>query len=89
MDIRSLICWYSFGHVYVFQDLMLYLLQLVQALRYEDFTKIQDDFDQEKKVIVPMTPPPPMSPGRPRSDSSGHPLLGADVRQEERERSGL
>jgi hypothetical protein len=35
---------------------MLYLLQLVQALRYENFTQIADDFEREKKLQVPVTP---------------------------------
>ncbi|ELU04838.1 hypothetical protein CAPTEDRAFT_155274 [Capitella teleta] len=37
------------------QDLMLYLLQLVQALRYEDFAQITEHYERERRIPVMST----------------------------------
>ncbi len=36
-----------------FQELLLYLLQLVQALKYEDFDEIHEAYEREKEMPMP------------------------------------
>ena len=48
-----------FINLICFQDLFLYLLQLVQALKYENFDEIQIAYEREKEMSCSVAPPSP------------------------------
>lgn len=50
MSIISCICFSNISlFLFVFQDLLMYLLQLVQALKYENFDDIKNGLEPTKK----------------------------------------